>query len=130
MNKCIFMGRLTKDPEIRYTQGTKPVAVVNYTLAVDRKFKREGEPSADFINFVAYSTAAEFAEKYFKKGTKLVVTAHCQTRSYTNNEDKKVYVTEFIVEDQEFAESKKATENKPAADEFMQVPDDEELPFN
>lgn len=130
MNKCIFMGRLTKDPEIRYTQGTKPVAVVNYTLAVDRKFKREGEPSADFINFVAYSTAAEFAEKYFKKGTKLVVTAHCQTRSYTNNEDKKVYVTEFIVEDQEFAESKKATENKPVADEFMQVPDDADLPFN
>lgn len=130
MNKCIFMGRLTRDPEIRYTQGEKPVPVVNYTLAVDRRFKREGEPSADFINFVAYSTAAEFAEKYFKKGTKLVVTARCQTRSYTNNEGKKVYVTEFIVEDQEFAESKKATENKPAADEFMQVPDDEELPFN
>ena len=124
------MGRLTKDPEIRYTQGAKPVAVVNYTLAVDRKFKREGEPSADFINFVAYSTVAEFAKKYFKKGTKLVATAHCQTRSYTNNENKKAYVTEFIVEEQEFAESKKATENKSAADEFMQVPDDEELPFN
>jgi ribosomal protein L34 len=69
MNKCIFMGRLTRDPEIRYTQSEKPVAVVNYTLAVDRRYKREGEPSADFINFVAYGAAAEFAEKYFKKGT-------------------------------------------------------------
>lgn len=90
MNKCIFMGRLTRDPEIRYTQSEKPVAVVNYTLAVDRRYKREGEPSADFINFVAYGTAAEFAEKYFKKGTKLLVTARCQTRTYTNNEGKKV----------------------------------------
>lgn len=89
MNKCIFMGRLTRDPEIRYTQSEKPVAVVNYTLAVDRRYKREGEPSADFINFVAYGTAAEFAEKYFKKGTKLLVTARCQTRTYTNNEGKK-----------------------------------------
>lgn len=130
MNKCIFMGRLTKDPEIRYTQGEKPVPVVNYTLAVDRRFKREGEPSADFINFVAYSAAAEFAEKYFKKGTKLVVTAHCQTRSYTNNEGKKAYVTEFIVEEQEFAESKRAAGNEPAGDEFMQVQDDADLPFN
>lgn len=89
MNKCIFMGRLTRDPEIRYTQSEKPVAVVNYTLAVDRRYKREGEPSADFINFVAYGTAAEFAEKYFKKGTKLLVAARCQTRTYTNNEGKK-----------------------------------------
>lgn len=86
--------------------------------------------TADFINFVAYSTATEFAEKYFKKGTKLVVTARCQTRSYTNNEGKKVYVTEFIVEDQEFAESKRAAGNEPAGDEFMQVPDDADLPFN
>ena len=88
MNKCIFMGRLTRDPEIRYTQSEKPVAVINYTLAVDRRYKREGEPSADFINFVAYGAAAEFAEKYFKKGTKLVVVARCQTRTYTNNEGK------------------------------------------
>jgi single-strand DNA-binding protein len=122
MNKCIFTGRLTRDPEIRYTQGEKPVPVVNYTLAVDRKFKREGEPSADFIKFVAYGAAAEFAEKYFKKGTKLVVTARCQIRTYTNNENMKVYVTEFITEDQEFAESKRTTENEPTSDE--------ELPFN
>lgn len=132
MNKCIFMGRLTRDPEIRYTQSEKPVAVVNYTLAVDRRYKREGEPSADFINFVAYGTAAEFAEKYFKKGTKLLVTARCQTRTYTNNEGKKVYVTEFIVEDQEFAESKRAAGGEPETekDGFMQMPKGEELPFN
>lgn len=131
MNKCIFMGRLTKDPEIRYTQSEKPVAVVNYTLAVERRYKREGEPSADFLNFVAYGTAAEFAEKYLKKGTKLVVTARCQTRTY-NKENKKVYVTEFIVEEQEFAESKRAAGNEPTTDEngFMQMPDNEDLPFN
>lgn len=119
MNKCIFMGRLTRDPEIRYTQSEKPVAVVNYTLAVDRRYKREGEPSADFINFVAYGTAAEFAEKYFKKGTKLLVTARCQTRTYTNNEGKKVYVTEFIVEDQEFAESKRAAGGEPETEKTV-----------
>lgn len=132
MNKCIFMGRLTKDPEIRYTQSEKPVAVVNYTLAVERRYKREGEPSADFINFVAYGTAAEFAEKYLKKGTKLVVTARCQTRTYNNKDNKKVYVTEFIVEEQEFAESKRAAGNEPTTDEngFMQMPDNEDLPFN
>lgn len=134
MNKCIFMGRLTRDPEIRYTNSEKPVAVINYTLAVDRRYKREGEPSADFINFVGYAGAAEFAEKYLKKGVKMIVTARCQTRSYTNNEGKKVYVTEFIIEDQEFAESKKASEGEPAAggNDFMQVPDgeQEELPFN
>lgn len=108
MNKCIFMGRLTRDPEIRYTQSEKPVAVVNYTLAVDRRYKREGEPSADFINFVAYGTAAEFAEKYFKK----------------------VYITEFIAEEQEFAESKRVAGNEPVGDDFIQMPDGEELPFN
>ena len=107
MNKCIFMGRLTKDPEIRYTNSEKPVAVVNYTLAVDRRYKREGEPSADFINFVGYAGAAEFAEKYLKKGVKMLVTARCQVRNYTNNEGRKAYVTEFIIEDQEFAENRR-----------------------
>lgn len=132
MNKCIFMGRLTKDPEIRYTQSEKPVAVVNYTLAVERRYKREGEPSADFINFVAYGAAAEFAEKYLKKGTKIAVTARCQTRTYTNKDNKKVYVTEFIVEEQEFTESKRAAGNEPTTDEngFMQMPEGEDLPFN
>lgn len=88
-------------------------------MAVDRRYKREGEPSADFINFVAYGAAAEFAEKYFKKGTKLVVVARCQTRTYTNNEGKKVYVTEFIVEDQEFAESKRAAGGEPETEKTV-----------
>lgn len=138
MNKCHFVGRLTKDPEIRYTQGENPVPVVHYTLAVDRRFKREGEPSADFPNFVAYGTAAEFAEKHFKKGTKIIVTARYQTRSY-EKEGRRVYVNEFIVEEQEFAESKRAAEgnrnaaeSEPANDDFMQIPDgeQEQLPFN
>ena len=131
MNKCIFIGRLTKDPEIRYTHGENPMAVANYTLAIDRRFKREGDPSADFPNFVAYGTAAEFAEKYFKKGTKIAVTARFQTRSY-KNDGKTVYVKEFIVEEQEFAESKRAAESGQAAgdDDFTQMPEDEELPFD
>jgi single stranded DNA-binding protein (ssb) len=136
MNKCIFMGRLTRDPEIRYTTGSQPVAVANYTLAVDRRFKREGEPPADYLNFVAYGKAAEFVEKFLKKGTKIVVTARVQTRNYTNKDGQKVYVTEFIVEDQEFAESKGSGNHEPDpapdSEGFMHIPDglDEELPFN
>lgn len=136
MNKCHFAGRLTRDPEIRYTNGEPPVMVVNYTLAVDRKFKRRDEPQADFFNFVGYGSPAEFAEKYLRKGIKIIVTARCQTRSYTNKEGKKVNVTEFIIEDQEFAESKRATEQPEPmpTDEngFMQIPDGVEdgLPFN
>lgn len=136
MNKCIFIGRLVRDPEIRYTQGAQPVAVAIYILAVDRKFKREGEPPADYLNFVAYSKLAEFAEKFLKKGIKIAVTARVQTRSYTNKEGHKVYVTEFIVEEQEFTESKgsgnKEQEPIPDGDGFFRVPDgiDEELPFS
>lgn len=133
MNKCHFMGRLVRDPEIRYTQSDQPVAVAHYTLAVDRRIKREGEPSADFLDFVAYGKAAEFTEKYLKKGIKVVVTARCQRRSY-EKDGRKIYVIEFIVEDQEFAESKRASEGEPAAgsNDFMQIPDGEqgELPFN
>lgn len=124
MNKCHFMGRLTRDPEIRYTQTGTPAAI--YTLAVDRKIKKQGEQSADFLNFIAYGKAAEFAQAYLKKGTKLVVTARCQVHSYENNEGRRIYVTEFIIEDQEFAESKRAA----VGDEFMKVTDDgAELPF-
>ncbi|HAB60034.1 MAG TPA: single-stranded DNA-binding protein [Lachnospiraceae bacterium] len=136
MNKCIFLGRLTRNPEIRYTTGAKPIPVANYTLAVDRRFKREGEPTADFLNFVAYAKAAEFADRFLKKGTKIVVTSRVQTRNYTNKDGQKVYVTEFVVEDQEFAESKGSVkyepEQTPEGDGFMQIPDglDEELPFN
>ena len=133
MNKCIFLGRLTRNPEIRYTTGAKPIPVANYTLAVDRRFKREGEPTADFLNFVAYAKAAD---RFLKKGTKIVVTSRVQTRNYTNKDGQKVYVTEFVVEDQEFAESKGSVkyepEQTPEGDGFMQIPDglDEELPFN
>ena len=135
MNKCHFMGRLTRDPEIRYTNGEPPVQVVNYTLAVDRKYKREDEPKADFLDFVGYGNLAEFAEKYLKKGIKLVVTARCQKRSYTNKEGKKINVIEFIIEDQEFAESKREEKPEPTptdSEGFMQIPDDAEdgLPFN
>lgn len=131
MNKCHFMGRLVRDPEIRYTQSDQPVPVAHYTLAVDRRIKRQGEPSADFLDFVSYGKAAEFTEKYLKKGIKVVVTARCQRRSY-EKDGKKIYVIEFIVEDLEFAESKRAAEGEPANNDFMQIPDGEqgELPFN
>ena len=129
MNKCHFMGRLVRDPEIRYTQGDQPVPVAHYTLAIDRRTK--GEPSADFLDFVSYGKAAEFTEKYLKKGIKVVVTARCQRRSY-EKDGRKIYVIEFIIEDQEFAESKRAAEGEPAGNDFMQIPDGEqgELPFN
>lgn len=122
---------MVRDPEIRYTQSDQPVPVAHYTLAVDRRIKRQGEPSADFLDFVAYGKAAEFTEKYLKKGIKVVVTARCQRRSY-EKDGRKIYVIEFVVEDQEFAESKRAAEGEPANNDFMQIPDGEqgELPFN
>ena len=142
MNKIILMGRLTRDPEVRYTQGQTPMAIARYTLAVDRKFKREGEPTADFIPCVVFDKGGEFAEKYFKKGTKIAITGRIQTGSYNNKDGVKVYTTEVVVEEQEFAESKasqQATQQKPAQtreesmDGFMNIPDgldDMELPFN
>lgn len=140
MNKVILMGRLTRDPEIRYGTGESATAIARYTLAVERRFKREGEQSADFINCVAFGKSAEFAEKYLRQGTKMAVTGRIQTGSYTNKDGNKVYTTDIVVEEQEFAESKSASENSnpapaPAvdADGFMNVPDgveDEGLPFN
>ena len=145
MNKVILCGRLTKDPDIRYSQNDNSVSVAKYTLAVDRKYKKEGEPSADFINITALGKAAEFTEKYLKKGTKIIVTGRIQTGSYTNKDGQKVYTTDVIVEEQEFAESKNAAQQNsdmpqtqaqptPApspADGFMNVPEgiDEDLPF-
>lgn len=137
MNKVIIMGRLARDPEVHYTQGETPTAIARYTLAVDRRVKREGEQSADFIGVVAFGKAAEFAEKYCHKGTKLLVTGRIQTGSYTNRDGNKVYTTDVIAEDQEFCESKKSTEEeqpKPKTDKdgFMNVPegiDEDELPF-
>ncbi len=145
MNKVILMGRLTRDPDVRYSSGDNAMAIARYTLAVDRRFKRNGDDqTADFIGCVAFGKAGEFAEKYFRKGTKVAVTGRIQTGSYTNKEGQKVYTTDVVVEDQEFAESKNAgTDNSgfvpanPAeigdpGDGFMNMPDtmDEELPFN
>ena len=140
MNKVILMGRLTRDPEVRYSQGDTPTAIARYTLAVDRRTRKDGEASADFISCVAFGKSAEFAEKYLHKGTKLVITGRIQTGSYTNKDGQKLYTTDVVVEDQEFAESKAAASgnqegnSQPAAsgDGFMNIPEgmDEELPFN
>jgi len=141
MNKVILVGRLTRDPDVRYTGEGNSMAVARYTLAVDRRFKREGEPTADFINCVAFGKSAEFVDKYLHKGTKMVVSGRIQTGSYTNKDNQKVYTTDVIIEEQEFAESKSASAgsagNAPSQsgsdNSFMNVPDDlgsEELPFN
>ncbi|MCI1722584.1 MAG: single-stranded DNA-binding protein [Lachnospiraceae bacterium] len=153
MNQVVLMGRLTRDPEVRYTTGENTLAVARYTLAVDRRFKRDGEPTADFINCVSFGRTAEFAEKYFHQGIKIVVTGRIQTGSYTNKDGNKVYTTDIVVENQEFAESKAASDANGAGpvrtpsqasapqqaapqpdtsgDGFMNIPDgiDEELPF-
>ena len=150
MNKVILMGRLTRDPEVRYSQGDAATAVGRYTLAVDRRFRRDGEPTADFFNCVAFGRAAEFAERYLRQGTKMVVCGRLQTGSYTNRDGVKVNTVDIVVEEQDFAESKAASSASapsnsyqanqaptpsPSADigdGFMNIPDgiDEELPFS
>ena len=148
MNKVILMGRLTRDPDIRYTQGDKSMCVARYTLAVDRRVKKEGADNADFIPCVAFDKNGEFAERFLKKGVKIAVTGRIQTGSYTNRDGVKVYTTDVIVEEHEFAESKgdankkdqgeQKTQSAPKPQEeagidgFMNIPDgiDEELPFN
>ena len=143
MNKAILIGRLTRDPEIRYTQGNDPMCVARYTLAVDRRVKKDGQDNADFIPCVAFGKAAEFVEKYVKKGTKLAVVGRIQTGSYTNKNGQKVYTTDVMIEEQEFAESKNASsggqqntqQNNQKTDDgldcFMNIPDgiEEEMPF-
>lgn len=137
MNKAILIGRLTRDPEVRYSQESN-TAVARYTIAVDRKFKKDGEPTADYIPCVVFGRQAEFAEKYFRKGMKVVISGRITTGSYTNRDGQKVYTTEITVEEQEFAESKGSSEAQGAAqmstpngDGFMSVPDDDTgLPFN
>lgn len=114
MNKVILMGRLTRDPDIRYSAGENSTAVARYTLAVDRRFKRDGDQSADFISCVAFGRSAEFAEKYFHQGIRIVVSGRIQTGSYTNRDGNKVYTTDVVVEDQEFAESKNASAENSA----------------
>lgn len=151
MNKVILMGRLTRDPNVHYTAGDNPMGIARYTLAVDRRIKREGEATADFISCVAFGKAAEFAERYFRQGIRIVVSGRIQTGSYTNRDGNKVYTTDVVVEEQEFAESKnnaagnnnvqnnaaagQQSENQGVsvdADGFMNIPDgiDEELPFS
>ena len=148
MNKVILMGRLTRDPEIRYSQGEQSTAVARYTIAVDRRFRRDGDQqTADFINCVAFGRQGEFAEKYFRKGIKIAITGRIQTGSYTNKDGQRVYTTDVVAENVEFAESKNASgggdnsgftpSDRPspssaAGDGFMNIPDgiDEELPFN
>lgn len=138
------MGRLTRDPEVRWSQGENASAVARFNLAVDRRFKRDGDANADFIGCVAFGKTAETIEKYVRQGTKLLITGRIQTGSYTNKDGQKVYTTDVVVEDMEFAESKKSAESNGQSssrppqpttannDGFMNIPDgiDEELPFN
>ena len=144
MNKVILMGRLTRDPEVRYSQGERSMAIARYSLAVDRKGRRnqDSEQTADFINCVAFDKAGEFAEKYFRQGMRVLVSGRIQTGSYTNKDGVKVYTTDIVVEDQEFADSKGAAgenhqqsrpEPSSIGDGFMNIPEgveDEGLPFN
>lgn len=130
MNKVILMGRLTRSPEVRYSQGAEPVAVARYTLAVNRRFKRKDEPEADFIPCVALGKSGEFAEKYFRKGQLVAVTGRLQVRSWEDNEGKKRWTTEVIIEEQHFAESKKDTGEGKAAKEDGQAAADGFYPIN
>ena len=147
MNKVILMGRLTRDAEVRYSQGESSSAIARFTLAVDRRFRRNNEDqTADFISCVAFGKIAEFFERFGRKGTKFVVEGRIQTGSYTNKDGQKVYTTDVVVENAEFAESKSAASgnaggfapadrpapSQAAGDGFMNIPDgiDEELPFN
>ena len=146
MNKVILMGRLTRDPEVRYSQGENALPIARYTLAVDRRFQKNSDQSADFISCVAFGRNAEFAEKWLKQGIKICITGRIQTGSYTNKDGVKVYTTEVVVEEQEFAESKNAAQSNGGADfagesrptpsaasgdGFMSIPEgiEDELPF-
>jgi single-strand DNA-binding protein len=136
MNKCILIGRLVKDPDVRYSQGQEPMAIARYTLAVDRAIKKDREQTADFISCVAFGKNGEFAEKYLHKGTKIAIEGRIQTGSY-EKDGRKVYTTDIVVEHHEFCESRNASgtsgNSAPDADGFVNVPDsvdDEALPFN
>ncbi len=147
MNKVILMGRLTRDPEVRYSQGSNQTAVARFSIAVDRRFKREGQPDADFFNCTSFGRQAEFVERYLRKGTKILVSGNIQNDNYTNKDGQQVYSVRVIADEIEFAESKNASngdnngytggnmsrpEPSGAGDGFMNIPDgiDEELPFN
>lgn len=144
MNKVILIGRLTRDPEVRYSQGENSMAIARYTLAVDRRRTANAENTADFISCIGFGKTAEFAEKYLRKGIKMAIVGHIQTGSYTNKDGQKVYTTDVVVDEQEFAESKSASGGSTASscqnmntpsqdpDGFMNIPDgiEEDLPWN
>ena len=137
MNKVILIGRLTRDPEVKYTQGAEPMAISRYSLAVDRKYKRDGQPDADFLNCVAFGRNGEFAEKYLKKGMKIAVTGSIQTGSYTDKDGNKRYTTDIVVDEHEFTESRKAFEARVSgvdsvSDDIVKIDNmdpDDDLPF-
>lgn len=138
MNKIILMGRLTRNPEVRYSQGQNSMAIATFSVAVNRKFKRENEPEADFFNCTAFGKQAEFVEKYLKQGTKILLSGRVQNDNYTNKEGHKVYSTRIMAEEIEFAESKgnsnagtqQSTQPQFNPDGFMQIANEEELPFS
>ena len=143
MNKILLMGRLTRDPETRYSQGENSTAIARFSLAVDRRFKRQGDPDADFFNCTAFGRQAEFVEKYLKQGTKILLSGRVQNDNYTNKNGEKVYSVQIIAEEIEFAESKNAQAgggfqparpdpSQAADDGFLNIPNgiEEELPFN
>jgi single-strand DNA-binding protein len=137
MNKIILLGRLTREPEVRYSQGEKSTAIASFSVAVNRKFKREGEPEADFFNCTAFGKLGEFVEKYLRQGSKILLSGHIQNNNYTNKEGQKVYSVQVIAGEIEFAESKKQDESNKSEgpvvtkDGFDNIPEgiEEELPF-
>ena len=130
MNKVVLMGRLTRDPEVRYSQGNNPIAIARYTLAVDRRFKKEGEPNADFINCVAFGHSGEFAERYLKQGTKIVISGRIQTGNYTNRDGQKVYTTEVVIEEHDFAESKTSSKGNGGQSQQTSQMDNQQMVGN
>ena len=136
MNKIILLARLTRDPEVRYSQGENSMAIASFSVATNRKFKRDGEPDADFFNCTAFGKQAEFVEKHLKKGTKILLSGRVQNDNYTNKEGQKVYSVRIMVEEIEFAESKgNNTETQPVqqqSNDYVEIPESlqEELPFN
>lgn len=141
MNKVILMGRLTRDPEVRYLQNESGTAVARFSIAVDRRFKRDGDPDADFFNCTCFGKQAEFVEKYLRKGTKMLIIGRIQNDNYTNKDNQQVYSVRVMIDEMEFAESKNSGNNnvdysqpqpQTDSDGFMNIPDgiDEELPFN
>lgn len=122
MNKVILIGRLTRDPEVRYTQGAEPMAIARYSLAVNRRFKRDGQPDADFINCVAFRRNGEFAEKFLKKGMQIAVVGSIQTGSYTDKDGNKRYTTDVIVDEHEFTESRRSFEERAGSEGSAPAP--------